>query len=69
VTKNRSSGFSLARCEQEETGGRPAERWYAADPSDDIDDKNDISPAGASAGGASVVNVVNVVGLDDEYRG
>jgi hypothetical protein len=48
----------------EETGGRPAERWCAIAP-DDINEKDDISPEDEPS---CVVNVVNVV-APDAHRG
>jgi hypothetical protein len=51
------AGLAYHQVDQD-TGGRPAERWYASNPND-INDSNDITPTDHRL---SVVNVVNVVG-------
>ena len=51
------AGLAFSRTNPD-TGGRPAERWFASEPTDDINDIDDIT---SLAGAPSVVNVVNVV--------
>lgn len=61
LTMLEDAGLAYHQVDQD-TGGRPAERWFAKEP-DDINDSNDLTRDAHPHGDRSyVVNVVNVVG-------
>jgi hypothetical protein len=72
---NRALGLlldcGLARFEEDRSGpGRPAERWFASQQTDDLNDFNDLSTDIEPANGTKVVKVVrsslSELGADDE---